>query len=190
MLIIQGNNKTYGINVPTAEKEITASFLTKVTERVKLNKYQTIVALVMKTKVWDFCMSIRNPKKDQNVAITAKLAKFIAPNYFIDPNHNEKDGDLPIKNMSVGDIVVIDRSSIERGIHLSIPTIISPAGLSKYLEEDKDLLTEIVTGKRPDLSNQYICLVQFKIVPISTITATYDAEEKVQDDFILVRPQQ
>lgn len=184
MLIIQGNNKTYGINVPTAEKEITASFLTKVTERVKLNKYQTIVALVMKTKIWDFCMSIRNPKKDQNVAITAKLAKFIAP------NEDEKDGALPIKNMSVGDIVVIDRSSIERGIHLSVPTIISPAGLSKYLEEDKDLLTDIVTGKRPDLSNQYICLVQFKIVPISTITATYDAEEKVQDDFILVRPQQ
>lgn len=184
MLIIQGNNKTYGINVPTAEKEITANFLAKVTERVKLNKYQTIVALVMKTKIWDFCMSIRNPKKDQNVAITAKLAKFIAP------NTDEKDGALPIKNMSVGDIVVIDRSSIERGIHLSIPTIISPAGLSKYLEEDKDLLTDIVTGKRPDLSNQYICLVQFKIVPISTITATYDAEEKVQDDFILVRPQQ
>lgn len=184
MLIIQGNNKTYGINVPTAEKEITASFLTKVTERVKLNKYQTIVALVMKTKIWDFCMSIRNPKKDQNVAITAKLAKFVAT------NPEEKDGALPIKNMNVGDIVVIDRSSIERGIHLSVPTIISPAGLSKYLEEDKDLLTEIVTGKRPDLSNQYICLVQFKIVPISTITATYDAEEKVQDDFILVRPKQ
>lgn len=184
MLIIQGNNKTYGINVPTAEKEITASFLTKVTERVKLNKYQTIVALVMKTKIWDFCMSIRNPKKDQNVAITAKLAKFIAL------NPDEKDGALPIKNMSVGDIVVIDRSSIERGIHLSVPTIISPAGLSKYLEEDKDLLTDIVTGKRPDLSNQYICLVQFKIVPISTITATYDAEEKVQDDFVLVKAQQ
>ena len=184
MLIIQGNNKNYGINVPTAEKEITASFLTKVTERVKLNKYQTIVALVMKTKIWDFCMSIRNPKKDQNVAITAKLAKFISP------NPDEKDGALPIKNMSVGDIVVIDRSSIERGIHLSVPTIISPAGLSKYLEEDKDLLTDIVTGKRPDLSNQYICLVQFKIVPISTITATYDAEQKVQDDFVLVRPQQ
>lgn len=184
MLIIQGNNKTYGINVPTDEKEITASFLTKVTERVKLNKYQTIVALVMKTKIWDFCMSIRNPKKDQNVAITAKLAKFITP------NPDDKDGALPIKNMSVGDIVVIDRSTIERGIHLSIPTIISPAGISKYLEEDKDLLTEIVTGKRPDLSNQYICLVQFKIVPIGSITATYDAEEKVQDDFILVRPQQ
>ena len=184
MLIIQGNNKTYGINVPTNEKEITASFLSKVTERVKLNKYQTIVALVMKTKIWDFCMSIRNPKKDQNVAITAKLAKFIVP------NPDEKEGALPIKDMSVGDIVVIDRSSIERGIHLSIPTIISPMGLSKYLEEDKDLLTEIVTGKRPDLSNQYICLVQFKIVPVSTITATYNAEEKVQDDFILVRPQQ
>ena len=184
MLIIQGNNKTYGINVPTNEKEITASFLSKVTERVKLNKYQTIVALVMKTKIWDFCMSIRNPKKDQNVAITAKLAKFITP------NPDEKEGALPIKDMSVGDIVVIDRSSIERGIHLSIPTIISPMGLSKYLEEDKDLLTEIVTGKRPDLSNQYICLVQFKIVPVSTITATYNAEEKVQDDFILVRPQQ
>ena len=184
MLIIQGNNKTYCINVPTNEKEITASFLSKVTERVKLNKYQTIVALVMKTKIWDFCMSIRNPKKDQNVAITAKLAKFITP------NPDEKEGALPIKDMSVGDIVVIDRSSIERGIHLSIPTIISPMGLSKYLEEDKDLLTEIVTGKRPDLSNQYICLVQFKIVPVSTITATYNAEEKVQDDFILVRPQQ
>lgn len=179
MLIIQGQNKNYGINVPTTENEITAEFLSKVTERVKLNKYQVVIALVMKTKVWDFCMSIRNPKKDQNVAITAKLAKFISP------NADDKEGELPIKDMNVGDIVVIDRSSVERGIHLSIPTIISPAGLGKYLEDDKDLLTEIVTGKRPDLSNQYICLVQFKVVNLNLIAATYDNNVKVVDNFIM-----
>ena len=183
MLLIQGQNKNFGIDVPTKESEITAEYLYTVTERVKLNKYQVIVALIMKTKIYDFCMGIRNPKKDQNITITTKVAKFIP----CDKESNEKPA---IDNMNIGDIAVIDRSTIERGIHLSVPTIISPAGLGKYLEEDKDLLTEIVTGKRPDLSNQYICLVQFKIVPVSTITATYDAEEKVQDDFILVKPQQ
>ena len=125
--------------------------------------------------------------KDAPIIQAYKLFDFIEEESEKDKENNEKPA---IDAMFVGDIAVIDRSTIERGIHLSVPTIISPAGLSKYLEEDKDLLTEIVTGKRPDLSNQYICLVQFKIVPISTITATYDAEEKVQDDFILVRAQQ
>lgn len=177
MLLIQGQNKNFGINVPTKESEITAEYLYTVTERVKLNKYQVIVALIMKTKIYDFCMGIRNPKKDQNITITTKVAKFIP----CDKESNEKPA---IDNMNIGDIAVIDRSTIERGIHLSVPTIISPSGLGNYLEDDKDLLTDIVTGKRPDLSNQYICLVQFKIVPMSSITATYNAEVKVKECFI------
>ena len=177
MLLIQGQNKNFGIDVPTKETEITAEYLQTVTKRVKLSKHQVIVALIMKTKVYDFCMGIRNPKKDQNISITTKIAKFVP----CDEENNEKPA---IDNMNVGDIAVIDRSSIERGIHLSVPTIISPAGLGNYLEDDKDLLTAIVTGKEPELAKQHICLVQFKIVPSSCITATYDAEVKFKDCFI------
>ena len=177
MLLIQGQNKNFGIDVPTKESEITARYLYNVTERVKLSKYQVIVALIMKTKVYDFCMGIRNPKKDQNITITTKIAKFVP----CDRKSNETQA---IDNMNIGDIAVIDRSTIERGIHLSVPTIISPSGLGNYLEEDKDLLTAIVTGKEPELAKQHICLVQFKIVPITSITATYDAEVKFQDCFI------
>ena len=177
MLLIQGQNKNFGIDVPTTEREITAEYLSTVTKRVKLSKHQVIVALIMKTKVYDFCMGIRNPKKDQNISITTKIAKFVP----CDKENNEKPA---IDAMFVGDIAVIDRSTIERGIHLSVPTIISPAGLANYLEEDKDLLTAIVTGKEPELAKQHICLVQFKIVPMSSITATYDAEDKFKDCFI------
>jgi hypothetical protein len=177
MLLIQGQNKNFGIDVPTKESEITAEYLHTVTERVKLSKHQVIVALIMKTKVYDFCMGIRNPKKDQNVNVTTKIAKFVP----CDEDSKEKPA---IQNMFVGDIAVIDRSTIERGIHLSVPTIISPAGLANYLEEDKDLLTAIVTGKEPELAKQHICLVQFKIVPMSYITATYDPEDKFKDCFI------
>lgn len=177
MLLIQGKNKNFGIDIPTKESEITAEYLQTVTERVKLNKYHVIVALIMKTKVYDFCMGIRNPKKDQNISITTKIAKFIP----CDKNSDEKPA---IENMATGDIAVIDRSTIERGIHLSVPTIISPSGLANYLEEDKDLLTAIVTGKEPELMKQHICLVQFKIVPINCITATYNAEVRVEDCFI------
>lgn len=177
MLLIQGLNKNFGIDVPTKESEITAGYLHTVTERVKLSKYQVIVALIMKTKVYDFCMGIRNPKKDQNISITTKIAKFIP----CDKNSEEKPA---IENMATGDIAVIDRSSIERGIHLSVPTIISPAGLGNYLEEDKELLTAIVTGKEPELAKKHICLVQFKIVPMNSITATYNAEVRVEDCFI------
>lgn len=177
MLLIQGQNKNFGIDVPTKESEITAEYLQTVTERVKLNKYHVVVALIMKTKVYDFCMGIRNPKKDQNVNITTKIAKFVP----CDEDSNEKPA---IQHMFVGDIAVIDRSTIERGIHLSVPTIISPAGLANYLEEDKDLLTAIVTGKEPELAKQHICLVQFKIVPIGSITATYEATKRFNDCFI------
>lgn len=177
MLLIQGQNKNFGIDIPTKESEITAEYLNTVTKRVKLSKHQVIVALIMKTKVYDFCMGIRNPKKDQNISITTKIAKFVP----CDKENNEKPA---IEAMFVGDIAVIDRSTIERGIHLSVPTIISPAGLANYLEEDKDLLTAIVTGKEPELAKQHICLVQFKIVPMSSITATYDAEKKFKDCFI------
>lgn len=177
MLLIQGQNKNFGIDVPTKEIEITAEYLQTVTERVKLSKHHVVVALIMKTKLYDFCMGIRNPKKDQNVNVTTKIAKFIP----CDEDNNEKPA---IQHMFIGDIAVIDRSTIERGIHLSVPTIISPAGLGNYLEEDKDLLTAIVTGKRPELSNQYICLVQFKIVPMSGITATYEDTKKFNDCFI------
>lgn len=177
MLLIQGQNKNFGIAVPTKESEITAEYLRTVTKRVKLSKHQVIVALIMKTKVYDFCMGIRNPKKDQNISITTKIAKFVP----CDKENNEKPA---IENMFVGDIAVIDRSTIERGIHLSVPTIISPAGLANYLEEDKDLLTAIVTGKEPELAKEHICLVQFKIVPMSYITATYDPEDKFKDCFI------
>lgn len=177
MLLIQGQNKNFGIDVPTKESEITAEYLRTVTKRVKLSKHQVIVALIMKTKVYDFCMGIRNPKKDQNISITTKIAKFVP----CDKENNEKPA---IESMFVGDIAVIDRSTIERGIHLSVPTIISPAGLANYLEEDKDLLTDIVTGKEPELAKKHICLVQFKIVPMSSITATYDPEDKFKDCFI------
>ena len=177
MLLIQGQNKNFGIDVPTKESEITAEYLRTVTKRVKLSKHQVIVALIMKTKVYDFCMGIRNPKKDQNISITTKIAKFVP----CDKENNEKPA---IDAMFVGDIAVIDRSTIERGIHLSVPTIISPAGLANYLEEDKDLLTNIVTGKEPELAKKHICLVQFKIVPMSSITATYDPEDKFKDCFI------
>lgn len=181
MLLIKGQNKNFGINMPTRENEITAEYLQTVTERVKLSKHQVIVALIMKTKVYDFCMGIRNPKKDQNISITSKIAKFVP----CDKENNEKPA---IENMFVGDIAVIDRSTIERGIHLSVPTIISPAGLANYLEEDKDLFTAIVTGKEPELSKQHICLVQFKIVPMSSITATYNPENKFTDCFIMYPP--
>lgn len=179
MLLIQGQNKNYGINVPTVESEINADYLATVTNRIKLSKYQVIVALIMKTKIYDFCVGIRNPKKDQNIAITTKIAKFIP----CDKDANEKPA---IENMVVGDIAVIDRSTIERGIHLSVPTIISPSGLANYLESDKDLLNDIVTGKNPELAKQHICLIQFKIVPMGSITATYNDKEKVKDSFIVV----
>ena len=181
MLLIKGQNKNFGINLPTKESEITTEYLQTATERVKLSKYQVIVALIMKTKVYDFCMGIRNPKKDQNISITTKIAKFVP----CDKENNEKPA---IENMLVGDIAVIDRSTIERGIHLSVPTIISPAGLANYLEDDKELLTNIVTGKEPELSKQHICLVQFKIVPIGSITATYNSEDKFEDRFIAYAP--
>lgn len=175
MVIFQAENSKVGVQIPSTELEFTPEYIQEITKHIRLNKYQALVAMVMKTRVFDFCVGIRNPKKDQNVGVTTFIANY---------PQSEKQDDKIISFVEVGDYAVIDRSSLERGIHVSVPTIATPANLSRYLDEDKEFMTAIVTGKKPEVGNKTICLIQFKIVPINSIVAVYPRGVKVNDTLV------
>lgn len=153
--------------IPTKLNEISAEFLTTITKTVSLNNYQCIVALVTKTKLFDFAAYIGNPNNNREFSVTPILAKI-----------NSTD-DLPIK-VNPGDKIITSRSEIERGVHINIPTMCSSTRLSAFIQEDKELFKNILKGTLLDeegnnIAKETIYIVEFKILPINAIYAAVNA---------------
>lgn len=153
--------------IPTKLNEISAEFLTTITKTVSLNNYQCIVALVTKTKLFDFAAYIGNPNNNREFSVTPILAKI------------NNVSDLPIK-VNPGDKIVTSRSEIERGVHINIPTMCSSTRLSAFIQEDKELFKSILKGTLLDeegnnIAKETIYIVEFKILPINAIFAAVNA---------------
>lgn len=153
--------------IPTKLNEISAEFLTTITKTVSLNNYQCIVALVTKTKLFDFAAYIGNPNNNREFSVTPILAKI------------NNVSDLPIK-VNPGDKIVTSRSEIERGVHINIPTMCSSTRLSAFIQEDKELFKSILKGTLLDeegnnIAKETIYIVEFKILPINAIFAAVNS---------------
>ena len=61
--------------IPTKLNEISADFLKTITKTINLNNYQCLVALVTKTKLFDFAAYIGNPNTSREFSVTPILAK-------------------------------------------------------------------------------------------------------------------
>lgn len=179
MITIKSEKKSYGINFPTSKEEITPELLGTITEHVKLPKHYCIVALCFQTKIFDFVTTIKS-RANSNVAVTPVLAK-------IDVEDSE------LINAAIGDKLIIDRSSLERGIHLNLPVSISSNVARNYFEADPELCKSIMIKDNKDkvsselisakLSN--IIILEFKIVPINDIAAAVPMEHDIIDPFIV-----
>ena len=181
MLEIKSKKLNYGINFPTELSEITIDALTELTKDIKLPNHYCIVALCCRTKLFSFTASMRNGK-DSNVQVTPLLAKI-----------SEKNAQEV--NVSVGDKVIVDRSSLERGVHLTIPTLIATNNAYNYLEKDPDLSKAIMTGNSETLidpninkslaagNSPYIYVINFKILPVNDLYGSVPVDSKVVDPF-------
>ena len=182
MLVIKSKKLSYGINFPTDLSEITPEVLTSLTENIKLPKHYCIVALCCNTKLFEFCASMRNGK-DSNVAVTPLLAKISA-------------NDAEDMNISVGDKIIIDRSSLERGVHVSVPTLINTQNAYNYLDKDPDLSKAIMTNNAssvlvdPNINKSLaagnspkIYIMNFKIVPVNSIYGSIEMGTNINDPF-------
>lgn len=178
MITIKSEKKSYGINFPTSKEEITPELLGTITNYVKLPKHYCIVALCFQTKVFDF-VAMAKSRANSNVAVTPVLAKISAE-------------DAELINASIGDKLIIDRSSLERGVHLNLPVAISSNAARNYFESDPELCRNIMTKndkanidkKLIDAKSSNIIVLEFKIVPVNDISAAIPMEHKVCDPFV------
>ena len=153
--------------IPTKLNEISADFLKTITKTINLNNYQCLVALVTKTKLFDFAAYIGNPNTSREFSVTPILAKI------------NNTADLPIA-VEVGNKIITSRTEIERGVHISVPTMCSSTRLSAFIQEDKELFKKILTGQLMDekgvnIAQMTIYIVEFKILPVNAIYAAVNA---------------
>ena len=153
--------------IPTKLNEISADFLKTITKTINLNNYQCLVALVTKTKLFDFAAYIGNPNTSREFSVTPILAKI------------NNTADLPI-SVEVGNKIITSRTEIERGVHISVPTMCSSTRLSAFIQEDKELFKKILTGQLMDekgvnIAQMTIYIVEFKILPVNAIYAAVNA---------------
>lgn len=182
MITIKSKNKNYGINFPTSVEEITPIALQSVLTNVNLPKYHCVVAMCSSVKLFDLVTAISGANKDTITKIIPLLGKI-----------NESDNEN--LNANVGERVIIDRSSLERGVHLTTPFSISSSNAMNYINSDADLKKDILSGKFNSNGNgqlnksltlsasPQIVLVEFKIVPVSSISATIKNDTNYIDPY-------
>ena len=173
MVIIKSQKKDYGVAFPTSIDDITPDILKSVTDHVILPKHYCIVGMCFRTNLFDFVTKI-SKGKGADIPVVNLLAKF-----------NADDTDVELK---VGDRIIVDRSSIERGHHLNIPIAINSTNACQYFEEDKDLVKSIMDGsylkeRNVHKSTTNIYLLEFKIIPINDIVADVPLNYKSIDPF-------
>lgn len=175
MIQIKSEKKSYGINFPTSVDELTSDVLTSITEQVKLPKHYCIIALCFKTRLFDFVVAM-NSKKEHSISVVPVLAKI-----------SEEDADET--NAAVSDKVILSRSALEMGTHLSLPVMISTDNARNYLASDDALTKSIITRSNPifkDMTKRdNIIVLEFKIVPVSDIKATVSREANGIDPFVI-----
>lgn len=172
MVTIFSEKAAHGIKLPIALNEITPDVLKSIVDGIKVPKHYCIIAMAFKTKVFDFLSTITT-KKDYSVQVTNFLA-YIG------------DEDKEIVNGEVGDKIVIDRTSIERGNQLTVNISATVDNTKRFFDNDKELVKTIITGNHECLkTTDSIILLNFKIVPACDIKACI-APTRIQPDVFYV----
>lgn len=184
MIEIKSEKMPYGINFPTSINELTPDVLKTITEGVKLPKHYCIIALAFDTKIFEFCAAM-NSSRNTNVAVTPILAKI-----------SQEDSENV--NASIGDKIIIDRSSLERGVHLNLKTAISSTSARKYFNNDPELAKAVMTKndnkiafdralnkKLTAAQSPNIIILEFKICPVNDISAAIPMNYHGTDLFLV-----
>lgn len=163
MFIIKNPEKSFNVGYPTSIDEIKLSYFDKLLDNITLQEHYCIIALCFKEKVSNIAMSIKESRNTTS-NVTPIIAKIAT---------NNECG------YSQGEKAVIDRTNLERGIHLPVSNNwIGVAGFENYVKSNSKLLNSLIKGDY--WKNEFnsvtpeIYLVEFKIIPIRDIVATRD----------------
>lgn len=190
MIELKSKKKNWSINLPENEREVTPEMLTTITEGVNLPPYYCIVAMCFKIKLFDVAFNIGS-NREQNITVVPLLAK-------ADQESMDK------QNLKIGHKIVVDRSSLERGTHLTLPIMASQNNVTRYIKEDEQLRQNLLSGtngetkqvnidvvtdsandklKRVSDKSPEVVILDFKIIPIGDIVASIPVGHKITDPF-------
>lgn len=159
MFIIKNPEKSFNVGYPTSLDEINNDYFDNILSNIKLQEHYCIIALCFKDKVSSIAMSIKENRNTTSnvIPIIAKITEDNECGYI------------------QGDKAVIDRTNLERGIHLPIAdNWIGVAGFEHYVKGNVKLLNSLIKGdywKNDTDIAPSIYLVEFKIIPIRDIVA-------------------
>lgn len=179
MIKIQPKDSSIGILFPTSIKEITPEVLETISSEIKLPKYYCLVALAFETKLFDFVTTIKNPK-NTTLGVTPILCK-LSEGFKKEIKEESEEQEIYV----IGNKVIVDRSTLERGTHINIKTMINSSSAHRFFHNHPELVKDILTNKdkeiaidcetkaslaTKDINN--IVILEFKIIPVNDIVAT------------------
>ena len=94
------------------------------------------------------------------------------------------DADSSERQIRVGDRVMINRSSIERGIHLNIPTGASYSAIVDYFTRYPEYRNKFIKDKELDaIRSKHVIVMEFKIIPVTDIVGAVKLDERIDDPY-------
>lgn len=154
------------LTIPGSVSEYNKDVLKQITDNIKIAPHYALVGIV--TGIAPISV-VMNASSEDSISITPILAKVgDTENPFVD---------------NVGDVVIIDKSSLERGVHCRNSSKTSYNHFVKSVERminGKSDIQKIFSGENKDRYNKTCYVIEFKLVPISDIKGCY-TYNKVDD---------
>lgn len=164
------------INLPTSVNEITGEVLTRMFSRLSLPKGYAVIALAFKV---DF---------SEVLIVNKKAQPSIVYPLFVTANVDEtnKYNGLP-PHCEAGRTIIIDKTAIERGVHIHIPTVANEFNIRKYFLDIEKLTNPTARNvTKESIMNSpkdTFFLLEAKIVPCNAISGVIDETVPFDDPF-------
>lgn len=176
MIRIKSDLKPYAIEVPTAISEIDERYFKALLNDVKIANNYAIIAICYKDRLFSILSDFKsgNNGTKEVVPIIAKI--------------QDNESKVPF---AVGDLAVVDTSSLERGTHLSLRNnAICFGAICEYCLSDSELSKAIMNGSffnggkslgahEAKMAAPDVFFVEFKIVPLCDIKASYSRDANI-----------
>ena len=172
MIELSNDKIKIGIKLPTSVDEITAEMLEQLTAQVKLGKGYVLIALCYEVNFADL---VFDTKKQKPTKVYTKVAKANLCSDYLD--------------IKPGDVIAISQSAIEMGQHIYIKSVASESFVKAFLLDKARLTrpdaTSLTASDIRDIESRSFLLLEFKVVPVTDIKASFDYSVDYIDPFKL-----
>ena len=171
MIKLTNTKRNYEITFPTKFSELDFTKLLDVVKNVNISEHYAIIALCQSFTPFSLATLGTKQNKDMAVPVSANFVKANDPNKKL--------------NAQEGDKVIISRSDLEMSTHLPVRFGLSTATISDILQDDYKTGTMLRQNPIDEKGNivKEIIVVEFKLVPISAIKATFDKNVTITDAY-------